>query len=139
MKKVKKAGCILINRKDNTIALVYRKKYNDYSFPKGHLEEGETIEECALRETAEETKHVARFLEKDPIHISKYITPNGEDVELFYFIAEDSGPSDNASTDTHPTFWVAIDKVEGMLTYDRGKVAWRSIKEKVKKYCSKKV
>ena len=100
MKKVKKAGCILINRKDNTIALVYRKKYNDYSFPKGHLEEGETIEECALRETAEETKHVARFLEKDPIYISK---------------------------------------VEGMLTYDRGKIAWRSIKEKVKKYCSKKV
>lgn len=139
MKKVKKAGCILINRKDNTIALVYREKYKDFSFPKGHLEEGETIEECALRETAEETKHDAHFLEKGPSHISKYITPNGEDVELFYFIAEDKGPSCNTSTDTHTTFWVPIDEVEKMLTYDRGKKAWKLLKEKVKKYCSKKV
>ena len=32
---VLKAGVILI--KDNQICLVNRKKYNDYSFPNGHL------------------------------------------------------------------------------------------------------
>ncbi len=41
MNKVKKAGCILINPKDKTIALVYRQHLNDYSFPKGHLEKNE--------------------------------------------------------------------------------------------------
>lgn len=35
---VKKAGCILINLENNTIALVLRD--GEYSFPKGHLEAG---------------------------------------------------------------------------------------------------
>ena len=51
---VKKAGCILINYEKQKIALVCRN--NEYSFPKGHLEKGETIQECALRETIEETR-----------------------------------------------------------------------------------
>ena len=56
MGKVLKAGCILINQKNKKIALVYRQKQKDYSFPKGHLEDGESLIECAIRETAEETK-----------------------------------------------------------------------------------
>lgn len=32
-----KAGCFLINRETKEIALIYRKKQNDYSFPKGHV------------------------------------------------------------------------------------------------------
>ena len=42
----KKAGCILINLETKKIALVNRK--NEYSFPKGHLEEGEKFEECEI-------------------------------------------------------------------------------------------
>lgn len=36
---VKKAGCILIDIDKKEIGLVYREKYNEISFPKGHLEE----------------------------------------------------------------------------------------------------
>ena len=43
--KVKKAGCILINKKTKKIGLVYRIKHKDYSFPKGHLEKNETLKE----------------------------------------------------------------------------------------------
>ena len=43
---VKKAGCILINLDTEEIALVLRK--GKFSFPKGHLEEGETLQECAI-------------------------------------------------------------------------------------------
>lgn len=43
--KVKKAGCILINKKTKEIGLVYRIKHKDYSFPKGHLEKNETLKE----------------------------------------------------------------------------------------------
>ena len=49
-----KAGTILIN-KDN-ICLIYRDIHNDYSFPKGHLEKNESLKECDIRETEEETK-----------------------------------------------------------------------------------
>ena len=47
-----KAGCFLINRETKEIALIYRKKQNDYSFPKGHVEDGESLKEAAIRETA---------------------------------------------------------------------------------------
>ena len=53
--KVEKAGCILINKENNKIGLIYRQKQKDYSFPKGHRESEESLIECAIRETAEET------------------------------------------------------------------------------------
>ncbi len=83
MSKVQKAGCILVNIKDQTIALVLRKK-DEYSFPKGHLEEGESLLECAVRETAEETKRECEILITEPIYTETYITPSGEDVIMYY-------------------------------------------------------
>ena len=38
-----KAGCFLIKKETKEIALIYRKKQNDYSFPKGQWEKGETL------------------------------------------------------------------------------------------------
>lgn len=134
MSKVKKAGCILLNFDNNSIALVYRKKQNDYSFPKGHLEENETLLECAIRETAEETKYDCEVLEEKPIYIENYITPSGEDVEMYYFISKYTGLSNNISDDTHPTYWIPYNEVYDKLTYDSLKIVWNSVKDKVKHY-----
>ncbi len=37
------------------VLLVHRPRYDDWSFPKGKVERGESDEECALREVHEET------------------------------------------------------------------------------------
>ncbi len=132
--KVKKAGCILINIEKKAIAIVHREKQNDWSFPKGHLEEGETLMECAIRETAEETKRDCKILSEEPIFIENYETPSGEDVEMYYFLAEDVGESDNDSTDTHPHYWIPFDEVYDILTYDSLKNVWENVKDKVKEY-----
>ena len=71
-----KAGTIVI--KDDLIAMIYRDYYDDYTFPKGHLEIGETILECAIRETEEETKISVEILDKNPIYIQKYKNKNDE-------------------------------------------------------------
>ena len=34
---VDKAGCILVNKDTRQVALVYREKFKDFSFPKGHV------------------------------------------------------------------------------------------------------
>lgn len=55
----------LVTRFDGTgrleVLVVHRARYDDWSFPKGKLDEGETFEEAALREVAEETGLVCRL------------------------------------------------------------------------------
>lgn len=51
------AGGIVIDHTTETprVLLVHRPRYDDWSFPKGKLDAGETVEEAALREVREET------------------------------------------------------------------------------------
>lgn len=126
-----KAGCFLVNKETQEIALVYRQKQNDYSFPKGHLEKGETLEECAVRETAEETKRVAKIVKKYQPYVERYTTPKGEKCACYMYIALDEGASDNTSEDTHPTMWIPFDDVEQKLTYQNLKDTWNNVKDKI--------
>ena len=41
--------------RDGRVAVVHRPRYDDWSLPKGKLDEGEGFEEAALREVKEET------------------------------------------------------------------------------------
>lgn len=127
-----KAGCVLLDRNTKKIALVYREKFDDYSFPKGHLELGESIEECAIRETAEETKRIALIDKQTEAFVDRYYTPLEEKCLNYMYLAIDNGPSDNRSKDTHPTVWIDIDKVEEKLSYDNLKELYRSILPRIK-------
>ena len=133
MKLTLKAGCYLINQNNKTVALVYRAKQNDFSFPKGHLEEGETLEECAIRETAEETKRIAKIVQEYEPYIEKYTTPKGENCACYMFFAIDGGKSNNTSEDTHDTYWIPFDEVEEKLSYPSLKHSWNLVKDKVLK------
>ena len=125
-----KAGCYLINLELEKIAIIYRENKQDYTFPKGHLEKGETLEECAIRETAEEVKRIAKIISKP--YISKYTTPSGEKVENYMYIAIDQGKSDNDSTDTHEFKWVDIDQVLNILSYDSLKEDFQKVLPEIK-------
>ena len=69
---INKAGCILLDKEYKNLALVYRDYRNDYSFPKGHVEEGESLLECAIRETEEEIKRKVRLLSNDIFCYEEY-------------------------------------------------------------------
>lgn len=136
MNSVKKAGCILINMNSKKIALVLRK--GDYSFPKGHLEEMETIKECAKRETIEETGHDVKIL-GDEISIIKYKSSGGENVENHFFLGIDIGLTDKeiAEKDKEKTEWFGIDEIENKLSYPNLKEVWKEIKPKVQEVIQK--
>lgn len=131
--KVKKAGCILINLENKKIGLVYRKKGNDYSIPKGHLENGETLEECALRETEEETGRKCHLIEIDKVNILEYITPRGEDVEVYFYFAIDDGESDKIIPEElqEELIWVDSKDVKNKLTYDDLIKMWNKVESYV--------
>ena len=128
--ETKKAGCILINKDTGKIALIYRDRQKDYSFPKGHLEMGEDYKTCAIRETAEETKRIAILLETEP-YIERYTTPKGERCVCYMYLAVDGGVSDNTSEDTHDVVWTDFNKVEELLSYESLRVMWRTLKDTV--------
>lgn len=128
-----KAGCYLIDVNKKMIALIHREKQNDYSFPKGHVEDGEDIMTAAIRETAEETKRIAVIVKEFEPHLEEYVTPKGEECACFMFIAIDGGKSDNDSTDTHEVVWTPFEDVENVLTYPSLKTSWGDVKENIKK------
>ncbi|MBR6252776.1 MAG: NUDIX domain-containing protein [Clostridia bacterium] len=116
----KKGGCFLINRETKQIALIFRPKKNDYSFPKGHIEEGENLKECAIRETIEETARDIKLIMEEPIYINKYTTPQGEDVEVYFYLAEDLGEyqGEIKEEDKEISEWFDIKDVRNILSYD---------------------
>ena len=52
MKRIQLSGCAII--KEGKLLLIWKKKHNHYEFPGGKVEEGETLEQTAVRETKEE-------------------------------------------------------------------------------------
>lgn len=123
-----KAGCYLLNKENKTVALVYRESHNDYSFPKGHLDAAETIKECAIRETEEETKRTPIILNQYEPIVERYATPKGEHCVCYMFFALDGGKSDNDHWDTHPTHQIPFEKVEETLSYESLRKTWRQAK-----------
>lgn len=90
---VKKSGTILLNLNSKQIGLVYRNNRNDYSFPKGHLKKDETLQQCAVRETEEETLRANHLCITKEIYTLKYVTPMGENIECYFYISIDDGPT----------------------------------------------
>ncbi|WP_434615061.1 NUDIX hydrolase [Arthrobacter sp. A5] len=53
---VRAAGalCWRVTKKELKVLLIHRPRYDDWSWPKGKLDDGETLPECAVREVSEE-------------------------------------------------------------------------------------
>ena len=131
--KILKAGTVLINLKNKEICLVYNKDDKSYAFPKGHLEKGETLQECAIRETEEETGHTCSLINEKEIGILKYVTPAGEDVELHLYLATDTGIITRKINpkDKEETLWIDIEKVEEKILYQDLKELWLNMKNNI--------
>lgn len=129
-----KAGCVLINRENKQIGLVYRKKCDDYSFPKGHLEKDETLYECAIRETEEETGRKCKLVSEKEIGIIEYTNFEGN-IKTYMYLAIDEGLTDKVidEKDKEELVWVNYDDVIDKLSYQNLKDFWKKIEVRVKK------
>ena len=130
----RKAGTVLLNKQTNQVGLVYRKKYGDLSFPKGHLEEDETLKECAIRETIEETGRLCHLIEDAPLDIMHYVTRNEERVENYMYLAQDDGEALEESRDPEILVWIDIDNVGRSLEYPNLIKFWNKVEKEVKKH-----
>lgn len=127
---IKKAGCILVDRDKKQIGLVYRDKHKDFSFPKGHLEEGETLEECALRETEEETGRVCKIDNSKKLPMLTYENQNGDTIETNFYIGIDQEKTDKTFEKNlvHDLVWMPQEEVEKTLSYQNLTEFWNEVK-----------
>lgn len=127
-----KGGCILLSKDLKKVALVYREKQKDYSFPKGHLEKDENIINCAIRETEEETGMNCKLLSQIPLGTFTYDNYEGT-IRTYMYLAVEDGPTtmNISEEDKEITVWVPIDEVEEKLTYQDLKEFWIKVKDKI--------
>lgn len=120
-----KAGCFLFNKERNKICLIIRKDNKGYDFPKGHLEKGESLINCALRETREETLYEVKLDSNDYFYINEYDNMEGH-VKVYYFSGIENGitKEDINPIDKEVFEWVDIDKVYDLLKYKNNKEMW---------------
>ncbi len=91
-------GAVLYRKKEDAIEyLIIKDRHGNYSFPKGHMEKGETIKQCAIREVHEEA---GLELEPDPYFLYEISYPLDSDTEKYvsFFMADmtDAVPHFNA-------------------------------------------
>src|SRR3954447_2921737 len=97
------------------LAGVHRPKYDDWSLPKGHLEEGESWEDAALREVEEELGIRARTVRAlEPV---RYRTPKGRDKEVRYWLMEPVEGEFTPNDEVDEVRWVAPDEAGALLSY----------------------
>ena len=132
MNKVIKAGSILLSQDHRKVCLVKREKLKDYSFPKGHIEDKESLLECAIRETEEETSRACKAITTEPLGTIEYINYEGK-VITYMFLCEDIGPTTKVipDCDKEEPVWLDIKDVEKTLTYSNLREFWNNIKEKI--------
>ena len=100
------------------ILIVHRTRYDDWSFPKGKLDPGETWEQAALREVHEETGIVADLGEE--LASTDYVDHRGRPKQARYWamsVVSDDGFE--AGDEITAREWVAVDDLPSRLTYPR--------------------
>jgi 8-oxo-dGTP diphosphatase len=107
------------------VQLVHRPKYDDWSWPKGKLEEGEALATAAAREVAEETgKAVLLGL---PLPGLQYLTPEGRVKRVHYWAARRAQPrhDSQALAARPPVPPVRRDEVDKQVWLDADEAAVR--------------
>jgi 8-oxo-dGTP pyrophosphatase MutT (NUDIX family) len=115
MADVRAAGGVVV--RDGLVALVHRPRYDDWTLPKGKLDNGESFEEAALREVEEETGLRARLVrELPPVNYEVRGRPK---VVRYWLMDVESDGGFVASDEVDEVRWVEPAEARALLTYDR--------------------
>jgi 8-oxo-dGTP pyrophosphatase MutT (NUDIX family) len=124
---VKAAGGVVVRREDGGVRVVlcHRPRYDDWSFPKGKLEPGESWEQAALREVEEEIG--LRCALGAELPHATYRVPKGRKVVRYWLMQPQSGAfAPNEEVDEMR--WLAPEQAEGLLSYEHDRALARAVR-----------
>lgn len=136
MQYEKSCGALVLRRDEQDgklyILMIRHKAGGHRSFPKGHMERGETEYMTAVREVYEETAVQIR-IDIDFRETVRYHPLPGISKEVVYFLTE------TKQKDIHPrqgeiaqVEWVPVDQAEESLTHENDRTVFRAAMKKLK-------
>jgi ADP-ribose pyrophosphatase YjhB (NUDIX family) len=116
---VQAAGGLIFRRQADQlqILLVHRPLQEDWTYPKGKLEEGETLEEAARREVLEETGLSCRLLRL--VGQTEYIDRKGRPKVVSYWVMLPEHGAFVPNDEVDEVQWLDLPAAERRLSYDR--------------------
>lgn len=117
------AGGVVVRRIHGVLhVLVIRDPYRKWGLPKGHVEEGETDEQTALREVAEETGLADLRLGSELVTIDWFFKADGRKIHkftTFYLMHSQRGdPVPELSEGISECAWVPLERAHERISYD---------------------
>jgi 8-oxo-dGTP pyrophosphatase MutT (NUDIX family) len=122
--KEKSCGAIVFNGDD---VLIIEQFQGFFSFPKGHVEPGETDEETAIREVKEETNIDIEIISKKKYKINYKINGNTKKEVIFFIAKAISFDLKNQENEIISCEWVNKDAVLDKLTYNNIKKIFKCV------------
>ena len=122
---VKKAGAVILSKQNpESVFLLYQAKQQAWSFPKGHVDEGESVEAAAVRDTLEETGLKVSIIA--PLMMMPYNNSKDGDIELEMFLVRSLDDSTHKNEyEGNDFLWVNYHDVEEKLGFENLKTWYR--------------
>ncbi len=116
---VQAAGGLVVRRHGEglQIVVVHRPEQQDWSFPKGKLEIGETFELAALREVREETGMSCRLLRF--VGHTEYVDRKGRPKAVAYWVMAAEVGSFTPNAEVDELRWLTLEHAARILSYPR--------------------
>ena len=131
----KSCGALVVRREEDQfyILMIRHKAGGNRSFPKGHVEEGETEYETALREVMEETSSRIAIVSDFRATVNYRPSP-GVMKEVVYFLAFTTSADIKAREgEIAEVEWVPLEKAEESLAHDNDKTVFRAAMERMQR------
>jgi 8-oxo-dGTP diphosphatase len=113
--RVDAAGGVV--EQDGRVLLVHRPRYDDWTFPKGKLDPGESFEDAALREVEEETGVRCSLGRELPA--TRYEVGGRPKLVRYWLMTPQAELDFVPNDETDELRWVTPDEARALLTYDR--------------------
>ncbi|WP_241964514.1 NUDIX hydrolase [Paraliobacillus zengyii] len=114
----KSSGCFtIVFNKDGNVLLAKRKDYPVWDFPGGTLEKEESIEQCAIRETKEETGYIIKIKKK----VGEYYQPQYDDMQHIFLGELKGGKPIKDGPETEKVKWFSPNRLPLFMIPNRRK------------------
>ena len=135
MRYEKSCGAVIFrNDGDWNVLLIRHAKGRHVSFPKGHVESGETESQTAEREILEETGLRVRVDRRFRAENRYNIRPDVQKLAVIFAALTDQAEITPQPEEIAEAFWLPVEEAAARLTYERDRKILRDAFAHIQKY-----